>query len=351
MKKIIVHSLVMLLVLTSFVVAPAFSPDTDAVSAATTSTEQPTTPAAPATPSKPAAPTTTAAPKPAAIPAGSATYVVKSGDTMAKIAAKYSLSLDALVSLNPQIKNKNMIVVGQKIVVNGTAGTTAAATVPAAGAKKVYEGMGFKMNFRNGPGADSKESPVYSFNVAMARATFDEQGRILDVYIDGLEVATPNYDGASMPHFSGWPGMSPINVSDHTTGLVTGTISNTTASAIAEVNGWLTKRQRGDSYDMNPANEWYKQMNFYQNFFKGKTVAELESWFAKYTTTAGRPIKANTTNPADLEKYNKLTDAEKAQLADVVSGATMSLRDAHGDFLGAVGEAYKNRHEVVITQK
>jgi hypothetical protein len=102
---------------------------------------------------------------------------------------------------------------------------------------------------------------------------------------------------------------------------------------------------------MNPANEWYKQMDFYQSFFKGKTVAELESWFAKYTTTAGRPIKASTTNEADLAKFNKLTDAEKAQLADVVSGATMSVRDAHGDFLGAVGEAYKNRHEVVITQK
>jgi hypothetical protein len=194
------------------------------------------------------------------------------------------MTLNALVSLNPQIKNKNMIVVGQKIVVKaGAAGSTAAAASTAA--KKVYEGMGFKMNFRNGPGADSTGAPVYSFNVAMARATFDAQGRILDVYIDGLEVATPNYDGASMPHFSGWPGMSPINVTDHTTGQVTGTISNTTASAITEVNGWLTKRQRGDSYDMNPANEWYKQMNFYQNFFKGKTVAELETWFAKYCTS------------------------------------------------------------------
>lgn len=346
MKKIIAHSLVMLLVLTSFVVAPALSPDADAVSAATTWNEQPTTPTAPTAPSAPAASTTTTA-----VPAGSTTYVVVSGDTMAKIAAKYSMTLDALVALNPQVINKNMIYVGQKIVVKAAAGSTATGAASTTAAKKVYEGMGFKMNFRNGPGADSKGDSVYSFNVAMARATFDEQGRILDVYIDGLEVATPNYDGASMPHFSGWPGQSPINLSDHTTGLVTGTISNTTTSAIAEVNGWLTKRQRGDSYHMNPANEWYKQMDFYQSFFKGKTVAELESWFAKYTTAAGRPIKANTTNEADLAKYNKLTDTEKAQLADVVSGATMSVRDAHGDFLGAVGEAYKNRHEVVITQK
>ncbi len=269
---------------------------------------------------------------------------------MAKIAAKYGMSLDSLLSLNPQVKNRNLIVVGQKIVVKGAAGTTtAAASTPAASsAKKVYEGMGYKVTFRNGPGEDSTKTPVYSFTIAMARATFDGQGKIIDCYLDAYEVATPNYDGASMPHFSGWPGQAGINVTDHTTGLVTGVSTNTKESAAAEVNGWLTKRQRGDSYEMNPKNEWYKQMDFYQNFFKGKTTAQLEDWFAKYTTTAGRPIKATTTNPDDLAKYNKLTDKEKADLADVTSGATMSLRDAHGDYIGALEEAYKNRHEVTI---
>ena len=328
MRKVIAHSLILLLVLTSFAVAPLFAPNPDAVSAATSWTEEPATPT---TPTKPT--TTTSSGSTTAIPAGSTTYIVQSGDTMAKIAVKHGLTLDKLTALNPQVKNINLIYTGQKIVVMA-AGTDSAAAA-AAKKVKVYEGMGFKMNFRNGPGKDSAEAPVYSFNVAMARATFDDQGRIVDVYIDGLEVATPNYDGASMPHFSGWPGQEGMNVTDHSTGLVTGVSTNTTLSAIAEVNGWLTKRQRGDAYDMNPANEWYKQMDFYQNFFKGKTVDELEAWFTKYTTTAGRPIKATTTNPADLEKYNKLTDAEKAQLADVVSGATMSLRDAHGDFLGA----------------
>lgn len=344
MKKIIAHSLVLLLVLTSFLVAPILSQDTDAVSAATTWTEEPTTPSTPVTPVRPAA---------TDIPAGAEVHVVISGDTMAKIAAKHGITLDFLMSLNPQIKNRNLIYVGQKVVVKAATGAAAPATGTAAPASsiKVYEGMGYTTAFRNGPGADDTGVPVYSFNIAMARATFDAQGRIIDVFIDGYEVATPNYDGASMPHFSGWPDKEGYNVADHTTGKVTGVSVNTKESAAAEVNSWLTKRQRGDAYHMNPANEWYKQMDFYQNFFKGKTVAELEAWFAKYTTSAGRPIKSNTTNADDLAKYNKLTDAEKAELADVVSGATMSIRDAHGDFLGAVGEAYKNRHEVTITQK
>lgn len=342
MKKIIAHSLIMLLVLTSFAVAPVLSPDTDAVSAATTWTEEPTTPSKPATPTSSGSTST-------AVPAGASVYVVVSGDTLAKIAAKHNMTLDKLLSLNPQVKNKNLIYAGQKIAV--TAG--ASASVPTGGSaveasKKVYEGMGYKVAFRNGPGADDTGVPVYSFNIAMARATFDAQGRIIDVFIDGYEVATPNYDGASMPHFSGWPEKEGYNIADHDTGKVTGISVNTKESAAKEVNAWLTKRQRGDAYHMNPANEWYKQMDFYQNFFKGKTVDELEAWFAKYTTSAGRPIKANTTNADDLAKYNKLTAAEKSELADVVSGATMSIRDSHGDFLGAVAEAYKNRHEVTI---
>ena len=361
MKKFIAKSFILMLLVSIPVFGATLIPGVDAVSAATA-----TWPATPVTPTTPEAPKPTPATPvpvkpttpavistPAAVPAGSQIYVVVSGDMMWKIAAKHNLTVAQLIALNPQIKNPNVLTVGQKIVIKKAAvpATTPAAPVKVPAVAKVYEGFGSKTTFRNGPGADSEGVPVYSFNVAMARATFDPAGRIINVYIDGYEVATPNYDGASMPHFSGWPGQSGYNVTDHATEKVSGVSVNTKESAAAEVGTWQTKRQRGDSYNMNPANEWYKQMNFYQKFFVGKTVNELEAWFAKYTTTAGRPIKATTTDPTDLAKYMKLTDSEKAQLVDVVSGATMSLRDAHGDFLGAVAEAYKNRVEVVIPVK
>jgi hypothetical protein len=198
---------------------------------------------------------------------------------------------------------------------------------------------------------DSEGVPVYTFTIVMADATFDAQGKILNAYLDAYEVSTPNYDGASMPHFSGWPGIEGYNVTDHATEKVTGKSTNTLESATTEVQGWQTKRQRGDSYNMNPKNEWYKQMNYYQKFFVGKTVDELEAWFAKNTTSAGRPIKSTTTNADDLKKLAAMTDAEKAELADVVSGATMSLRDPHGDFLGALKNAYANRVEVTVPVK
>jgi len=281
-------------------------------------------------------------------------HVVASGEMMWKIANKYNLTLDQLIALNPQLKNPNLIYAGQQIVVKGATApsTTAAAAIPAAADNvKVYQGLGHTVAFRNGPGSDSEGVPVYSFNIAMAQATFDTEGRILSVYMDGYEVSTPNYDGASMPHFSGWPDKEGYNVTDHDTEKVSGVSVNTKESIAAEVNAWATKRERGDNYHMNPENEWYKQMDFFQNFFVGKTVAELEAWFEKNTTSAGRPIKASTTNEADLAKLAKLTDVEKASLADVVSGATMSVRDAHGDFLGALANAYRNRVEVVIPVK
>lgn len=42
-------------------------------------------------------------------------YTVVRGDTMWAIARRYGMSLSALVALNPQIKNPNLIMVGQKV--------------------------------------------------------------------------------------------------------------------------------------------------------------------------------------------------------------------------------------------
>lgn len=49
--------------------------------------------------------------------AQSLTYVVKSGDTLWKIASKYQISVTQLLKANPQITNASQIKVGQKITV------------------------------------------------------------------------------------------------------------------------------------------------------------------------------------------------------------------------------------------
>lgn len=48
-------------------------------------------------------------------PAEATYYVVKKNDTISKIAAKYKMTESELLALNPQIKNKNLIYVNQKI--------------------------------------------------------------------------------------------------------------------------------------------------------------------------------------------------------------------------------------------
>ncbi len=213
-----------------------------------------------------------------------------------------------------------------------------------AGSGTVYMGFGSVPNFRVGPGKDPTETPVYSFNVTMASVLFDEEGRILDLNVDIYEIATPNYDGASMPHFSGWPGKEGYNVFDHEKEAVTGVSENTEDSVKAEVNGWLTKRERGDTYEMNPQNEWYKQMDAYEAMFTGMTVQEIRDWFGKYTSTRnGRPIKLNSENEDDIKALAAMSEEDKAVLADVTSQATISLSDAHGLILEAIEEAYANR--------
>ena len=78
-------------------------------------------------------------------------------------------------------------------------------------ASDLYMGQGVVNTSRIGPGSDDTETPVYSFNQVYANALFDAEGRILTLNVDQLEVSTPNYDGASMPHFSGFPGQGGYN--------------------------------------------------------------------------------------------------------------------------------------------
>lgn len=211
----------------------------------------------------------------------------------------------------------------------------------------VFAGLGSIANFRLGPGKDDAGKPVYSFNVTMASALFDKKGKILDVQVDIYEVSTPNYDGASMPHFSGWPGTEGYPLTDHETGKVTGISKNTEESATQELADWQTKRERGESYGMNPQNEWFQQMDHYEQWMIGKTVSDVRSWFARYTSERnGRPIKANSEDAADQKVLATLSEEERNQLADVVSMATMSLSDSHGLILEAVEKAYDNRTPV-----
>ncbi|MGC4377173.1 cell wall hydrolase [Fictibacillus sp. Mic-4] len=51
-------------------------------------------------------------------------YEVKRGDTMTKISKKYGLSLGELIRLNPQVKNPNLIFIGQTIHTSGNSSST-----------------------------------------------------------------------------------------------------------------------------------------------------------------------------------------------------------------------------------
>ncbi len=55
-------------------------------------------------------------------PATGGTYVVQVGDTLAKIASRYGTTVSAIMAVNPQIYNPNVIYVGQVIVLPASSG-------------------------------------------------------------------------------------------------------------------------------------------------------------------------------------------------------------------------------------
>lgn len=209
--------------------------------------------------------------------------------------------------------------------------------------KEMTLGLGQAPLFRVGPGRDSNETRVYSFTYTQAAVLFDADGRIVDLEVDALEVSTPNYDGRSMPHFSGWPGSPEPPFTNHDTEEVDGTTATTEEAIASEVNNWATKRDRGDDYGMNEK-DWWKQMDGWEKLFIGKTVDEVDVFYAKYTSDRnGRPLNPETTNEDEMAKYNALSDADKEIIVDVRAGATMSINDAHGHVPAAIRDAWNKR--------
>ena len=82
------------------------------------------------------------------------------------------------------------------------------------------------------------------------------------------------------------------------------------------------------------------------------TAEEVQAWFTKYTSDLnGRPLKDGSDKPEDKAKYDALTADDKAMLADVTSTATMSLKDSHGDLVGAITKAFELKKEISLTIK
>jgi len=218
-------------------------------------------------------------------------------------------------------------------------------------AADVYQGFGISNMPRTGPGKDDKDVQVWSINQVFANVLFDGDGKIVSIYVDQLEVATPNYDGDGMPHFSGFPGQGGYNLDENHDAVVDGKTPDTEEHFVAEIASWVTKRDRGDAYKMGTGT-WAQQMDKFQEIFVGKTVAEVEEWFTKYTSDLnGRPLKDGSDKPEDKAKYDALSDADKAMLADVTSGATMSLNDSHGDIIAAIKASFDNKVDLELTIK
>lgn len=63
-----------------------------------------------------AEPTLAASPTPTPAPTPTV-YIVKSGDTLSKIAASFGLTVEDLLAVNPQITDPNSIQIGDEIVI------------------------------------------------------------------------------------------------------------------------------------------------------------------------------------------------------------------------------------------
>lgn len=217
------------------------------------------------------------------------------------------------------------------LILGGCGASTPTSTSPQPqSALKVFQGAGQTSVFRARVDSTTKKE-VFSTSTVNANAIFDKDNKVISVQFDSLEIV-PEAEKEGGTIFPGWPDAK------ITKDVVTKDVAN-----------WKTKRERGDAaYGM----DWSVQINAYQAFFKGKTVAEIEQWFAKNASDAnGKLLTDKVTSDPDKAKYAKLSDTEKKALADVTSGASISLKDPHGDLIGALKKAFENKVEITLPVK
>lgn len=204
------------------------------------------------------------------------------------------------------------------------------------------DGIGMVATGRVGPGKDDEDGQVYSFNVVFAHGQFDAQGRIVSMAVDQMEVATPNSSTADMPQFGGFPGQGGYSLWDDAQGKVVGYTEDSEDQFMQEISAWTSKRARGENYQLT-SGSWATQMDAYEQMMVGKTVDEVEAWFGTYFSAEnGRPLQENAQEAADQTKWQALSAEDQAIAADVVTSATMSLRDEHGDILTAIRRAWED---------
>lgn len=176
------------------------------------------------------------------------------------------------------------------------------AQIPAPGGTEdaALEGVGMAATGRIMTGGDAN---VPGFNAVFAAGRFDDEGRILSIAVDQLEVFSPEIgEGASV--FSGFPDGD-----------------MTQQDFLAEVSSWRTKGAMGDEYPL-PGGSWRSQMNAYEAMMTGMTIDEVKDWYARnFDQETGKPL---------------------ADAPDAVTGATISLRGEYGDILLAVERAWED---------
>ena len=262
--------------------------------------------------------------------------------------AKYGALTDEEKTVNDAISGATMSLTDPHGDILAAIAKAVANAVPMRDVKTIAKvGLGVTVMPRLGPGKDDQDVPCYSFNIAAAGVSFDAEDRVADLYADVIEIITPNHDGADDNAFTGWPGQS-YNADVDADGKVDEVWTQTEESFTAQVAAFQSKRDLGSKYKMK-SGTWTQEMTAYESAMVGKTTEEISAWVAAcFSDVNGRSLHGTSDKEQDVAKYAAMTDAQKAEM-DAISGATMALRDGHGDILSAIEQAFATAKAADIT--
>lgn len=112
----------------------------------------------------------------------------------------------------------------------------------------------------------------------------DNEGKIVDLEVDIMEIITPNHDDAEDNYIAGWPGQS-YSADMDGDGTAETELLETEEDFVSTISAWKTKRDKGSAYKMN-SGTWESEMDIlWKNSSKARQLKKSKNFLLHHVLT------------------------------------------------------------------
>lgn len=208
------------------------------------------------------------------------TVTVKAGDTVSAIAATHKTTVTAIQKAN-QLKNVNLIYIGDKLEVNGSTTKTVTATVPTSAASQSSVQSASSTSTTS---AASQSSTTSASSTSQAASSATSQSAVSQSTASSSVASSASSSAASQATTATSASTTDLSYSTNATSSTT-TTTSTSSSSEEAAKAWIANKESGGSYTASNGN-YYGKYQLTKSLLNGDLSASNQEAVATAYVTA-----------------------------------------------------------------